>query len=512
MDSEVKPGELSPETKFGLSLLELSPYPVGVLQDYKYLDCNDTMLNMYGLKSKREIRGQPVGGRFSPEKQPNNEYSAAAMKMHMDDCLKTGEASFSWVSQNLDGQLIYSNIDLRRLNHFDKSLILLFYKDISAYVAARKELLESENRFNALAVNAPVGIYIADEHANCLFANPKMRELAGVTDESIMGQSWARQIHPDDLGKFIDSWEALSTGTGQFNLNFRFIPDGKKEVWVSSNAISIERVSGGPARFIGTATDITEIIRFEQQLEKSRDEAEKANQAKTRFVSHMSHELRTPLNAVLGFGQLLQLNSSELRPEQREAIDHILAGGEHLLSLIEDILDLSSIESGKLAITMQPIETHPVLLRTIAMVSPMADRKDIQIQFPKAPLPKVLADPQRLQQVLVNLLSNAIKYNHHGGFVGIQCEDTGNDQLRIEVVDNGKGIHPQFHSQLFKPFERFRAGNETIEGSGIGLSLSQLLMDKMGGRIYFSSEYGKGSSFWIDLNKAENDGLDAAIG
>lgn len=502
MDSGNSLGELSPELKFGLSLLKLSPNPVAILRDGKYVDCNIAMLQMFGLNSKKVIRGQLVGSKFSPPKQPNNEDSTAVIKKHIDDCLNTGKASFSWVSRNQDGQLIHSNVDLRRLDHFDNPLIVLFYKDVTAHVVAQRELQESENRFQALAVNAPVGIYIADEHANCLFANPKMRELAGVVDDSLIGKNWSKQVHPDDLEKIIARWNAFAAGKERFQLNFRFIPKGKEEVWVSTNAIPLERVSEGPVRYIGTATDITEIIRFEQKLEKSRDEAQKASQAKTQFVSHMSHELRTPLNAVLGFGQLLQLNNSELKPEHREAVEHILAGGEHLLSLIEDILDLSSIESGKLALTMRPVETHEALLRTVAMVSAMAGKRGIQIELPKAPLPQVMADPHRLQQVLVNLLSNAIKYNHKGGFVRVQCEDTESGQLRIMIIDNGKGIHPQFHSQLFKPFERFRMGNETIEGTGIGLSLSRLLMQKMDGGIDFSSEYGKGSVFWIELMKA----------
>jgi len=502
LDSVVKQCELPQELRLGLSLLNLSPNPIAILQDGAYLDCNDAMLSLYGLKSKEEIRGQAIGGKFSPEQQPDRQNSDTAIRAYVDHCMEHGEASFSWVSKRLDGQLIHSNIDFRRLVLKNFSVIVLFYRDVSAHIATRQELQESENRFHALAINAPVGIYIADEDANCLFANPKMRELAGVTDDSFLGKGWLQQIHPEDQGKVIESWELLASGKGSFGLSFRFVPDGVREVWVSSNALAIERVASGPARYIGTATDITDIMRFEQQLENSRDEAERANQAKTVFLSHMSHELRTPLNAVLGFGQLLQLNSSDLTLEQREAVEHILGGGNHLLGLIEDILDLSRIESGKLELAIRPVDAQELIHRTIALVSPMAQKHGIQIRPPGESVPGVIADPHRLQQVLVNLLTNAIKYNRREGWVAIRGEEVAGGELRIHIVDNGRGIHPQLRSDLFNPFGRIRLGNEGVEGSGIGLGLSQLLMNRMGGRIDFDSDYGKGSDFWIVLKKA----------
>ncbi len=236
------------------------------------------------------------------------------------------------------------------------------------------------------------------------------------------------------------------------------------------------------------------------ELDAARLVAEKANQAKSDFLSSMSHELRTPLNAILGFAQLMESDSPLPSATQKESITQILLAGWHLLTLINEILDLSKIESGQVPMLQESVSLAEVLDECERMTEPQAQRRGIHMQFPVADGNLlVLADRMRVKQVVINLLSNAIKYNRTNGSVEVYCAETTPGRIRVSVRDTGQGLAPEELAQLYKPFNRIgrEAGKE--EGTGIGLVVSKRLVGLMGGEVGVDSSVGVGSVFWFEL-------------
>lgn len=253
---------------------------------------------------------------------------------------------------------------------------------------------------------------------------------------------------------------------------------------------------------VETIWDLTEDVHRERELGEARAAAEAGSAAKSEFLSSMSHELRTPMNAILGFAQLLQRDKKEpLSERHKERVDHILRGGEHLLRLIDDILDLSRIEAGRVAISPEPVSVEDVLDEVRRTLEPMATRQGIslEVEAPRAKLPLVDADRTRLVQILTNFGSNALKYNRPTGRVTFTVSTLRAHGLRVTVVDTGMGIATERQGKLFQPFQR--AGQETgpIEGTGIGLVIAKRLAELMGGDVGFRSEAGQGSEFWVDI-------------
>jgi PAS domain S-box-containing protein len=250
------------------------------------------------------------------------------------------------------------------------------------------------------------------------------------------------------------------------------------------------------------ARDVTEQRQAEQAARRAKADADRANHAKSEFLSRMSHELRTPLNAILGFGQLLAMDG--LDSNQREAVQQILKAGGHLLELINEVLDISRIEAGQLSLSLEPVAVGETVAEALDLVRPLAAERNIVLgggaQSEKS---SVLADRQRLKQVLLNLLSNAIKYNRQGGKVTVDVTQTAEERLRLAVSDTGAGISPESLERLFSPFERLGADETAVQGTGLGLALSKGLVDAMGGRLGIDSRVGEGSTFWIELAVAE---------
>ncbi|MEX0737782.1 MAG: ATP-binding protein [Pseudohongiella sp.] len=242
----------------------------------------------------------------------------------------------------------------------------------------------------------------------------------------------------------------------------------------------------------------------ESRLQLAMAAAEKANLAKSEFLSGMSHELRTPLSAILGFAQLLETSNPALSQTQQRSVDQILKAGWYLLDLINEILDLALVESGKMSLSIESVSLANVLQECQEMTESQAKQQGVKVSFPGRNIPKYIqADYTRIKQILINLLSNAIKYNGRDGLVVVGCSESASGRIRISVEDTGEGLSDSQIAQLFQPFNRLGKELSAVEGTGIGLVMAKRLIELMGGKIGVQSVVGKGSTFWVELDSGE---------
>ncbi len=303
-------------------------------------------------------------------------------------------------------------------------------------------------------------------------------------------------IYPEDLDMVMQAIGVALRGGPRYEVEYRVVwPSGEVRFVYSQGDVILDE-AGQPRRMFGTVQDVTE--------RKLVDEVKRASKAKSEFLSRMSHELRTPLNAILGFGQLLERQKPT--EVQRKRVGYILSAGKHLLDLINEVLDISRIEAGRMQLSLEPVCVADALEETLDLMRPLATERSIQLSA-SADIDAgvhVLADRQRFKQVLVNLLNNAVKYTPFFGGVAVSYHVPGNEKVRVLVSDTGPGIPAEKLARLFTPFERLGAEQSAIEGTGLGLALSQRLMDAMGGSIGVESGVGKGSTFWIELPLAKS--------
>ena len=314
---------------------------------------------------------------------------------------------------------------------------------------------------------------------------------------------------PDELAAVFHREQAVSAREVDLQLREKEVDLRERDIYAAEHyqTASVEHMlilqQANTRLVVSTlkAQQLTERLEAAQiQLESAKLQAEKSSLAKSEFLSSMSHELRTPLNAILGFAQLLESGSPPLTPVQRANVDQILQAGWYLLSLINQILDLAVIESGKLAVSHEPVLLISALRECQAMVESKATERHIHVTFlPFDPTWLVMADPIRVKQVLINLLTNAIKYNREHGTVEIGCSASRPEHLRISVRDTGAGLSVEKMAHLFEPFNRLGQEAGTEEGTGIGLVVSKQLIELMGGTIGVQSTVGVGSEFWIEL-------------
>jgi CheY-like chemotaxis protein/nitrogen-specific signal transduction histidine kinase len=258
--------------------------------------------------------------------------------------------------------------------------------------------------------------------------------------------------------------------------------------------------------------NLTATVNAHEAVRRAKDQAERANEAKSRFLSHMSHELRTPLAAIMGFAELLHRDEQD--EKRRSWSGYVLDGGRHLLAIVNELLEVSRIEAGKMVLMTEPVDAERAVDDVLDLVAPLATERGVRLERVQGKRIEraVLADPMRLKQVLLNLVANAIKYNSEGGSVTLEVAETPEGLLRIAVSDTGKGMTPEQLEQLFTPFERLGVEQDTVAGSGLGLVVTKGLVEAMDGRIGVTSEVGAGTTFTIELPLTDAHGATPAEG
>lgn len=382
--------------------------------------------------------------------------------------------------------------------------------DITEIKRVEAALRESEARQVRIIQASSDGIWewYAD-HGGFHFSH-RCWELLGYSDlDDVLTEGedrlkiWRRHIYPTDLIKFDNALVEHMAGRAPFDVEYRIVCCNGEIRWVRARGRAVFNDKNQPIMMSGSNMDITEVKRAEERVILAKEQAEKANQAKSAFLSSMSHELRTPLNAILGYTQLFEYDGN-LNTQQVSNMREIRKAGEHLLQLINDVLDLAKIESGKMTVSLEPVLASRIINECFTLVQPQADARGIRlyISMNDQNHTYVVADHVRFKQALLNLLSNAIKYNQVGGEVEVQLEAQPLERLRITVRDTGRGIPADRQHEVFQPFNRLNAENSNIEGSGVGLVITKQLVEMMQGKLEFSSAEAIGTSFWIDLPTA----------
>ncbi|MDB5820181.1 MAG: hypothetical protein JWQ11_3821, partial [Rhizobacter sp.] len=344
---------------------------------------------------------------------------------------------------------------------------------------------------------APVGMCQTDVDGRVLSANHRLNDLIGVTNDAMLGRPLVELIDSPDLAPFKQDLRSLLRGRTQtVARELRLTSAHARNRTVSVSAAMVPPMDDAPAFFVIVMEDVSSRIAAEA--------AHQANAAKTAFLSQVSHELRTPLNAVLGFSQLMKLDAKDrLSERQTQRVDSITGAGRHLLAMIDDLLDLTQIESEKMALSTEPVSLPGLLAQSLTYVAEAARAADVTIHLEAPPAGShtlVIADRVRLQQVLLNLLSNSIKYNRVGGTVVVAWQASAHgDRMDLTVTDTGRGIRPDRLSQLFQPFNRLGAETSTVQGTGIGLVITRKLVEMMGGKISVRSTPEVGTCFGIEL-------------
>ncbi|RIW15141.1 PAS domain S-box protein [Algoriphagus lacus] len=402
--------------------------------------------------------------------------------------------------------------------------VLRFVREITDRKKSESEI----QKLNLAIEQSPVAIIITDLKGNLEYTNSAFLKMTGYSHEELIGKPIGMiKSGLTERKVYLDLWKTINSGK-----NWQYEWQNKKKsgelFWENISITPFNNHEGKIKNFLAIKQDITERKKFEEEiislnvnleerinlrtqelektnreLENARIEADSANQAKSEFLSRMSHELRTPMNSILGFAQLLEL--TELTTSQKKSLEYILKSGSHLLQLINEVLEITKIESGKISISLEPVDLIHTIEEVVSSVMPFALGKKVDVSFPHQDIKQsfVLADLQRLKQILINLINNAIKYNQEFGDVFIFLEKVLKEDdrqfIRVNIQDNGIGISEEDIPKLFRPFERVGNANSLIEGTGLGLSVVEKLTLLMGGTLGVDSSLGLGSKFWIEL-------------
>jgi len=369
-----------------------------------------------------------------------------------------------------------------------------------------------ENKFQLATMDQHDLVSTTDVSGLITSVNDKFCQVSGYSREELLGKNH-RILKSDKHSRefYQDMWQTISQGKIWRGIMCNRQKNGG-EYWVESTIVPFLNAEGKPYKYVSARTNITTLVQTEQALILARKEAEDANRAKSQFLSSMSHELRTPMNAIMGFGQLLRMETEHpLNESQQENVDEIVKASHHLLELINEVLDLAKIESGRVDLSIEAVAFSEVIIESLQLITPLAQRRGINIilshngvemtnELFMTRLDAIRVDRIRLKQVMLNLLSNAVKYNCEKGKIVIACDGRNDQKTRITITDSGPGLDAAQQTHLFKPFNRLGAEHSEVEGAGIGLVITKNLVELMGGHIDFDSQPGEGSSFWVEFD------------
>ncbi len=445
--------------------------------------------------------------------------TAARHQGYIDRFLDTGEAHVigrgrAVEGRGRDGRPVYIHLTVAEFDYRGERHFIGITHDRTVETVAARELQENLDRLHRCQHYGGIGSWAWAVGTDDIYWSESIGPMYGLPagERHLSLAELMAGIHPEDRALITAATSACLRAGQPCRVEHRAVrPDGTVR-WLMMEGDSERGADGRARRLLGVVRDITDAKAMEQALIAAKETAERANRAQSEFISSMSHEIRTPLNTILGYAELMQAlgerpdGASRIVPYARS----ILAAGRHLLTLVNDVLDLALIESGRLALSIEPVALAPAVARAVGLVTLMAARKSVTIVDRTEENPAVvMADAGRLGQALVNLLSNAVKYNIDHGQVTVRAVAGAGDRIRIEVQDTGCGIPPHRHADVFRRFHRLGAEQSSIEGAGIGLALTRHLVQAMGGTIDFSSEPGRGSCFWVELPSAPADVMPA---
>ena len=405
--------------------------------------------------------------------------------------------------------------------------------------SSKEQIRKSELLYRNLTSNAPVAIFNINEAGECTYVNEEWMNYSGMSFNEAMGLGWENAFYSEDKERVLSELKKTMSSNAIFNSEFRFKDKKGKITWLAGRVTKLIDVNNNIYGFVGIASDITDRIEIEKELltyknnleklvdlrteelneskeallnlledlnaqsiklEKETIKAQSADLMKSAFLATMSHELRTPMNSIIGFtGILLKEFAGPLNDEQKKQLLMVKNSGQHLLGLINDILDISKIEAGKLNVSKAPFNYLSTLENTIEFLSPQANKKGLQIiaEFSETKI-TLNSDERRVEQVVLNLISNAIKFSNQGKI--IVKVDVNKNVLTTQIIDNGIGISKEDQNKLFMPFIQLESGlKRSHEGTGLGLAICKSLVEKLGGKIQVTSEIGNGSNFTFTL-------------
>ena len=499
IDSEARFRTLFENMYDGISIFEENEDPA----KRKLIDCNEQYAAMAG-RTREELL--LLGTNYHLTQKIDDKANEMRLNSLTDRLGYQG--SFKWLRPDGKDNIIQYNARPVMLD--GKMYSIGIDRDITSQKLIENALIESERNLNYAQEIARMGSweynFLTDEYS----WSDNNYKILGITKKQKLTVDFFRNIvHPDDAIILDEGINKMLEEKKQVSMDIRvYIPD-KGYIWIQNNIVPV-LVNDNVVAMKGVNIDITqkknaeqEILELNRDLEKKikirTEELERANEAKSEFLSRMSHELRTPMNSILGFAQLLEM--SELDTTQRKSVNHILQGGRHLLNLINEVLDISRIESGKLSLMPEPVHLHSIITELIDLMTPIAAKSNIEISYIPTTNNQlhILADKQSMKQVLVNILNNAIKYNKTNGKVTIDTSQDADNYVVISVTDTGAGITKDNIPKLFNAFQRIGADKTEIEGTGLGLAVVKKLVMAMNGEVGVNSSPGQGSTFWIRM-------------